>query len=84
MGRAARAMRILRVLRGIRAIRVIGHSLVERRAQSAFFATLLLALLIIVFSAIAVLQFEMTADAGNIRTAEDALWWAISTMITVG
>jgi voltage-gated potassium channel len=29
------------------------------------------------------LEFETTDDS-NIRTAEDALWWAISTMTTVG
>jgi voltage-gated potassium channel len=36
-----------------------------------------------VFASIAMIQFETTADA-NIRTADDALWWAVSTMTTVG
>jgi voltage-gated potassium channel len=82
-GRTARVMRILRVLRGVKSARRLAHFLVERREQSAFLATLLLALLLLVFAAIAMLEFETTADS-NIRTAEDALWWAMSTMTTVG
>lgn len=82
-GRAARIMRILRVLRGVKSARAIAHFVVARRAQSAFLATMLLALLLLVFAAVAMLEFETTADS-NIRTAEDALWWAISTMTTVG
>jgi voltage-gated potassium channel len=82
-GRAARAMRILRVLRGVKSARAIAHFVVARRAQSVFLATLLLSLLLLVFASIAMLQFEMPGD-GNIRTAEDAMWWAMSTMTTVG
>ena len=83
IGRAARAMRILRVIRGVKSARAIAHFLVAKRAESAFLATVLLALLILVFSSIAILQFEMPSG-GNIQTAEDAMWWAISTMTTVG
>jgi voltage-gated potassium channel len=36
-----------------------------------------------VFASLAMLQFE-TGEAANIRTAEDAMWWAVSTMTTVG
>jgi voltage-gated potassium channel len=83
IGRAARAMRILRVVRGVKSARAIAHFLAAKRAESVFLATVLLALLILVFSSIAILHFEMPAD-GNIQTAEDAMWWAISTMTTVG
>jgi voltage-gated potassium channel len=82
-GRAARVMRILRVLRGVKSARAIAHFLVARRAQSAFLASMLLALLLNVVGSIAILQFEVEAG-GNIQTAEDAMWWAISTMTTVG
>jgi voltage-gated potassium channel len=83
IGRAARAMRILRVIRGVKSARAIAHFLVAKRAESAFLATVLLALLVLVFSSISILQFEMPGG-GNIQTAEDAMWWAISTMTTVG
>jgi voltage-gated potassium channel len=44
-----------------------------------------LLLVVVLFSgSIAVLNFESAADEGNIRTAADALWWAITTVTTVG
>ena len=44
---------------------------------------MLVSFLLVVFSSIAILQFETTADA-NIKTANDALWWAFVTITTVG
>jgi len=82
VGRAARLLRIVRVLRGVRSARIIGEIVLKHRAQSAFLAAAMISLLLIVFSSIAVLQFEATN--GNIKTAEDALWWAIVTVTTVG
>lgn len=83
IGRLARVLRILRVLRALRATRVlIGYAL-ARRADSVFFAMAIVALTMVVFASIAMLVFEANAD-GNIKTAEDALWWAIATITTVG
>lgn len=82
-GRTARLVRILRVLRGVKSARALAHFVVARRAQSAFLAAMLLTLILVVFASVAMLQFEVSPDA-NIRTAEDALWWSISTMTTVG
>jgi voltage-gated potassium channel len=82
-GRVARVMRILRVIRGLKSARTIAHFLMARRAQSAFLASLLLCLLLIVVCSIAVLQFEGT-QAANIKNPQDAMWWAVSTMTTVG
>ena len=82
-GRAARILRIIRVLRGLRATRVMTEFLLGRRAEAAFLAAFLITFLMIFTSAIAVLQFE-TAPQANIRTAEDALWWAVATVTTVG
>jgi voltage-gated potassium channel len=39
--------------------------------------------LLLVFSSIAILQFETTPDA-NIKGPGDALWWAFVTLTTVG
>lgn len=57
--------------------------MLRKRAQSAFLTALLLSFLLVTTSAIAVLQLE-TAPEANIRTAEDALWWAVTTVTTVG
>jgi voltage-gated potassium channel len=81
--RAARVVRILRVLRGVRAARILTRFVLERRAQSAVLAAALVTIILVVVSAISVLHFEVPAN-GNIRTPEDAAWWAITTITTVG
>jgi voltage-gated potassium channel len=81
--RGARVFRILRVLRAVRATRILAQFLIGKRAQSAFLAAFLITILVVVASAIAVLQVETSPDA-NIRTPEDALWWAMTTITTVG
>jgi voltage-gated potassium channel len=82
-GRAARAFRILRVMRGLRATRILTGFALERRAESALFAALLLAILVTIFASISILHLEVAADS-NIRDADDALWWAFVTITTVG
>ncbi len=54
-----------------------------RRAQSTFLAALLMSVLLIILSSVAILHVETAGDA-NIRTAEDAVWWAMVTVTTVG
>ncbi len=82
-GRAARLMRIVRVLRGLKSARALTHFVVGRRTESAVLASMLVVLLLIVAGSIAILEFEVPGG-GNIATAEDAMWWAISTLTTVG
>ena len=82
-GRAARVVRVVRVLRGFRSMKRILGFLLEKRAQAAFAAAALSSLLLVVFSSIAILQFEVPAG-GNIRTASDAIWWSYTTITTVG
>jgi len=82
-GRLARIIRILRAFRGVRSGRFLADYLLHRRGDGAFFAIALLSVLMVLFSSIAILQFE-TADGSNIRTPQDALWWAFTTITTVG
>lgn len=82
-GRAARVTRILRLLRGLRSARNLGDFILAQRAQSAFLAAVLVAILAALFASVAVLQVER-AGGGNIATGADALWWSIVTMATVG
>jgi len=61
----------------------MGHFMSQRREQSAFFTSVLLTFLLLTSCSIAILELE--ADSGgNITTAQDAMWWAVSTMTTVG
>jgi len=82
-GRLARIARISRVLRGLRATRLIGEAVLSRRRESTLAAAALLALILIIFSSTAILHFEVHPDS-NIHTAEDAIWWSVATITTVG
>ncbi|RCH56338.1 ion transporter [Mucilaginibacter hurinus] len=84
--RAGRILRLIRVLRLIRAFRST-HSFVsyvfKDKAKGAFTSIFIFAILLVIFSAIAILQVEKD-PASNIKTAEDAIWWAYVTITTVG
>ena len=84
LGRAARVVRIIRVLRGFRSVRSLAAYMLRHRTQAAFTTATLVSLLLLVFASIAVLQFEPRAAGSNIKTAQDALWWAYVTITTVG
>lgn len=81
--RVARIARIARVLRAIRASRALSRMLFRDRGRSAIFAAALLAFFLVIGSSAAVLHFEVGPGA-NIQGADDALWWAFSTITTVG
>lgn len=82
-GRIARIARITRVLRSIRAARVLSAVILQKRRQSTLLVACLLALVLIIASSTAILYFENDANA-NIKSAENALWWAFATITTVG
>lgn len=82
-GRAARVARIVRVFRGVRATKTLASLVLEKRAQSSFLAASLVSLLLLIGASISILQVE-TASESNIKTAEDAIWWALTTITTVG
>ena len=49
-----------------------------------FWTTMLLTVLLLISTSLLVLQVEMQAADATITTGGDALWWAISTVATVG
>jgi len=68
-GRLARVIRVFRAFRGVRSARFLAQYLLHRRADGAFFAIALLSVLLVLFSSIAILQFE-TSPRSNIRSPE--------------
>lgn len=82
-GRLARIARISRILRGLRATRLLTGVVLQKRSQSTFIAAALLALILVIASSTTILHFETLPDS-NIKTAEDAVWWAFATITTVG
>jgi voltage-gated potassium channel len=71
LGRVGRVVRILRAFRVVKIGRVLAAALTTRRRESAIWAAILVAVLVIFTGAIAELEFER--ETGNIKTAEDAL-----------
>jgi voltage-gated potassium channel len=84
IGRASRILRIFQILRGLKATKILATFILERRKQSAFLAASLTSMLLIIFSSVSILHFEKGVPSANIQTAEDAVWWAVVTMTTVG
>ncbi|MEX1296435.1 MAG: ion transporter [Candidatus Limnocylindrales bacterium] len=86
-------LRIARVLRIVRVARIVGRMGGPEKAMRAFFANkatgglllvVLIAILVMEFGSLAVLWAERTSPDANITTAEDAVWYLIVTMSTVG
>jgi voltage-gated potassium channel len=81
--RVARAVRIIRHYRGVRPRDLLKNWWHKRRAESVLAGALLIALILLIFSSLLILQFE-TAPDSNITTSGDAIWWGIVTVSTVG
>lgn len=82
-GRTIRLIRLLRILRAFRSTKHLVHHIFKKRTQGALYTAGLIAILMVIFSSIAILQVENHPN-GNIKTAEDAIWWAYVTITTVG
>lgn len=82
-GRIAKIAKIFRIIRAFRSIKFLIDAYFEKKKQSALTSAAIIAILMIIFSSIAILQVENEADS-NIKTAEDAIWWAYVTITTVG
>jgi voltage-gated potassium channel len=83
IGRAVRVVRVLRLLRGFRSVKTIGTVLFAQRAKGTLATATFLCVLLIVFSSVSILHVENGPES-NIRGPEDALWWSVATVTTVG
>jgi voltage-gated potassium channel len=83
VGRIFRLIRLIRIIRAFRSTKHLAHHIFASRAQGALTSVSILAVLLVIFSSIAILQVE-TDPNSNIKTAEDAIWWAYVTITTVG
>lgn len=82
-GRLARVLRIIRLLRGIRSTQLLLTVIFQERLRSGAVSIIVAALLLVGFSSVSILVCERQPGA-NINTPEDALWWSIATITTVG
>lgn len=82
-GRVLRIVRIVRMVVAIGTLRRFLQMLWSSKARAGGAAILVVAFLVISFGSAGVLLAERTPEA-NIVTAEDALWWSMATVTTVG
>ena len=82
VGRLGRIVRVLRVLRLVKAGRMLTMALTSHRRESAVWAVLLVLIVVLFSASIGVLETER--EVGNIKNAEDAMWWSLTTITTVG
>ena len=86
---ALRLFRLFRLARVARILQIGGpkrviHEFTSRRAESALYITILLALLVVMFGSLMVYAFESRAPDSNIKSGGDAAWWSLVTITTVG
>jgi voltage-gated potassium channel len=82
-GRLLRLIRLLRIVKAFRSTKHLINHIFANKAKGALTSVSIIAVLLVIFSAIAILQVENDPNS-NIKTAEDAIWWAYVTITTVG
>ncbi|MCX6270423.1 MAG: ion transporter [Bacteroidetes bacterium] len=82
-GRLFRLVRLLRILRAFRSVRVLAKHIFRSRVQGTMSLVAILTCLIVIFSSISILIVEKDPSC-NIKSAEDAIWWSLVTVTTVG
>jgi voltage-gated potassium channel len=83
LARLSRFARIIRLLRGENK-RALVRDVLEHRSQYAGFITILLALIVLTVASVLVLQFESQSPEAKILTGNDAFWYSVVTITTVG
>ena len=83
-GRLFRLIRLIRVLRAFRSTKHIVNHIFKNKIQGTLTSASIIAVLMLLFSSISILQFEVTDPNSNIKTAGDAIWWSYVTITTVG
>ena len=82
-GRLIRLIRLFRILRTVRSVKYLTSHIFKTRIQGTFYAISLISFLMLILGSISILQVE-TVPESNIKTAGDAIWWAFTTITTVG
>lgn len=81
--RIARIFQVLRIIRVLRSSRHLLKHLYHRR-ETTLFGLLATITFILILSSIMILVLESHLPESNIKTAEQAIWWALVTISTVG
>lgn len=80
--RFVRVLRIFRILRIVKSFKILRNFITSNKKASLYGLIVFISTVILILSSSVVLYIEK--DVGNIKTAEDALWWSYITITTVG
>jgi voltage-gated potassium channel len=84
-----RIFRMFRIVRAVRLMRTFGvknmiNEVINNRAGSALYITVLSIIVLAEFAALLILRAESANPDANITTGGDAVWWVFVTITTVG
>jgi voltage-gated potassium channel len=82
-GRVIRLIRIIRIIRVIKTLNSFISQVFSDKVEGTTKSVFLIAFLLIITSSISILIVENDVNS-NIKSAEDAIWWTITTITTVG
>ncbi len=83
LARLSRLARVAKLLRGSNRTALI-KDVLENRSEYAVFITLMAAGLVLSTASVLMLQVESQSPDAKILTGQDALWWGLVTITTVG
>jgi voltage-gated potassium channel len=83
-GRLVRVFQIIRLIRALRATHRITTLLLKNKFQTGVASVILTSILLVVFASLGILICESPDPQANIKTANDAVWWSVTTITTVG
>jgi voltage-gated potassium channel len=82
-GRILRLIRLIRIIKAFKTTKNLLNHIFSNKIKGTLTSLIIITFLLIIFSAIAILQLENVQGA-NIKTAEDAIWWVYTTLTTIG
>ncbi|MFD2192257.1 ion transporter [Pistricoccus aurantiacus] len=83
-GRLVRVVQIIRLLRALKSMQMIWRLMFRNRAEGVFASVGTMTLLLVAFGSMIMLLVESPHPDSPIDSAEEALWWAVVTITTVG
>lgn len=81
--RVAKIIRLTRILKAFNTIRSLASHLYTNKIEATFTSLGVVTIMTMIISSITILYTE-DVPHGNIKNAEDALWWTVTTVTTVG
>lgn len=82
--RAFHLFKVFRIFRALKSAKLIYKYAFKTKTEGVIVSVSTLALLIILSGSILIIQSEYQNPNANIKSSEDAIWWTIVTMTTVG